>query len=139
MRQTDERAAWEVVPFESIGPLRWDMTKAEVAATLGEEPRFIDRTRESFRRAGAQPGYDDDGLLAMVLVYDPVHPVVRGVELREGQPLGEAVRALEAAGLRGRDDHDGSVWFEEDGVVLYAPNGVVEGAGAHRRGYSALP
>lgn len=135
MQRTDEGVPWEVVPYESFGPLRWKMTKAQVAAAVDEEPRVIDSTRESFRRNGAQPGYDDDGLLAIALVYDPAYLVVRGVQVREGQAVDEVVRALEAAGLSGRDDGSGTVWYQEVGVAIYAPLGQVEGAGAYRKGY----
>lgn len=134
MQRNDERVAWELTPFEAVGPLRFGMSKAEVAATLVEEPWVIDHTREAFDKAGAQPGYDGDGLVDMVLVHDPAYLVVRGVEVRTDQPLPEAVAALEAAGLHGHY-RAGSTWFEEDGVVLYAPNGLVEGAGAYRKGY----
>jgi hypothetical protein len=34
MPRTATRSAWELVPFESVGPLRMGMSKAEVAAAL---------------------------------------------------------------------------------------------------------
>lgn len=132
MQRTSER--WEVVPFEAVGPLRFGMSKAEVAATLGEDPDVVDETREAFDEVGCQTEYGDDGRLESVTVYAPAVLVVRGVEVHEDQAMEDAVRALEALGQHGRE-HQGVTWFEETGTMLYGPTGTVEGAGAYRKGY----
>lgn len=129
MSQSDERGAWELAPFEAIGPLRMGMTENEVAATLRETPKPLSlppgvprppTTEEAFRGAGVHVAYDREGrLLAVESVDRPV--TYRGIPLY--LRLAEDVRAdLERIGVDSAPNDEGNGFdVPELGLMLYVP------------------
>lgn len=129
MPQSDERMAWEVVPFEAIGPLRFGMTREEVATTLGETPKVspppqgikpLPIITEWLDNEWAHAEYDLQGrLLAVESSKQPI--AYRGISLLN-RPAADVRADLERLGIGSQaNDENNGFDVPELGVMLYVP------------------
>lgn len=124
---------WTLVPFQSLGPVRFGMTRDEVQAVLGDGVQ-VSEHRVAYDAAEAQIEYDDEGRVETISAYPERPVVVQGATLQGERPVTEMAAELERLGYQGEDDGEESTVFPALGLALYAPTGVVEGLFASREG-----
>jgi hypothetical protein len=130
---------YAVTPFQAFGPLRLGASRSEVRIVMDEDPtEFLKGdstiTTEAYNRAGLHAHYDTHGTLELIEAFAPCRATYAGVDLLDP----EATRTLDhlrQIRLESRDDHQGGLWFDEQGFALYAPGGITEGVSVFRRGY----
>jgi hypothetical protein len=132
-------AEWRIEPFDSFGPLRFGMTRGEVASALNEAPQqfakgFSPNIVEAYNDSGVHAYYDADERLEFIEAFSPCQPSYGDVDLLRADAAA-TVSELSALGLAMRDDGEGGIWFEDHGFALYAPGGRTEGVSVFRRGY----
>ena len=132
-------AAWEVLPFDGLGPLRFGMTAVDVEGALGVAPiRFKKGESEeptlAFNSLGVHAYFDDDGILNFIEVFSPCRVWFRGLELI-GSDSATLRSSLAESGFTVRADGQGGCWVDSAGFALFAPNEIVEGISAFIRGY----
>ncbi|MEU1503227.1 hypothetical protein [Streptomyces sp. NPDC005732] len=148
-----DRPRWEWVPLKRVGPLRFGMSPAEVAAALdGEVPSgrigafpfwfygqdgVWDLHEDRFEKAGVSAHYwmVPDGVprLAAVTAYGRTGPQVYYAEI----PLaGVAPSALDAAILRHVEDNDLGLRFSPSGGLIPAEGNLI--LKAVRAGYATI-
>ena len=130
---------WVISPFESLGPLRFGATAPEVQAAAGGTPTRFQKgaspnLTEAYDEIGFHAYYDSDEKLEFIDAFPPCRVTYAGVDLLRPK-MSDATEELASLGLQGRDDRDGSLWFDQHGFGLYAPHGHVEGVSVFRRGY----
>jgi hypothetical protein len=130
---------WAIQPFQSVGPLHFEMERSEVHRVFEEPPREFkkgssENVTESYDQAGVHVYYDSSGAVEFIEAFPPANPVYEGIDLMRTDT--QAVLAdLAGLGLQPRDDGEGGLWFDDRGFVLYAPGGETEGVSAFRHGY----
>ena len=144
----EDHGSWELTPFEGIGPLRFNMTRADVIARLGEPDVIVDDDpllpTEGYRDAGVRVTYDQQ---RRVLVLQTIPG--RGVSLRgvvvSGRQVDDIEHDLNEIGIRVQqsDEDPDSVVAPELGMHLYAPAdgyrpNAVQGVMATRRDYAEI-
>ncbi|MEZ0115075.1 hypothetical protein ABH920_009110 [Catenulispora sp. EB89] len=72
----DERPQWALVPHVSVGPLRFEMSPAEVAASIGAQRPTI--SRSNAHDGLVRESYPDPGL---TLYYRPQDPKLFGISV----------------------------------------------------------
>jgi hypothetical protein len=132
----------EILPFTSFGSLKFG------------DPRQVARQKlaspfSTFRKAGSQidtDAFDDIGLhlyydtndcLEFVEAFDPADVDFRGIRFL-GRELDAITSDMKALGFSATAA-DVGIDFNEAGIVVTAPSGIVEGVGAHRKGYYETP
>jgi len=88
---------------------------------------------DAFEALGLHLYYDDAGRLEFVEAFDPAEVTFRGVSFL-GRNVGAVIAEMRAIGFEPTDG-DVGVDFPDAGIALTAPDGVVEGVAAHRKGY----
>ena len=128
----------EVIPFISIGLLTFGDSRQVAREKLAS--RFstfakVAGTNESdaFDHLGLHLYYDKTGRLEFVEAFAPANVVFRGVTFL-GRDLESVTSDMKALGFNPTET-DVGVDFQDAGIALTAPSGVVEGAAAHRKGY----
>lgn len=131
---------WSIESFERVGPVRFGMSREEVAAALGGsgtefQKGFSDTLTEAFNGVGLHVYYDREGHVEFVEAFPPAEPSYNGVPLMRSDA--KAILAdLDRLGLKPRDDGQGGLWFDEPGFALFAPDGEKnEGVSIFRKGY----
>ena len=132
-------AEWRIEPFDSFGPLRFGMTRGEVATALNQEPRqfakgFSPNVVEAYNEKGVHAYYDADERLEFIEAFAPCKPSYGDVDLLRADSEA-TLNALSELGLTARSDGDGGVWFDDHGFALFAPSGRTEGISVFRRDY----
>jgi hypothetical protein len=134
--------AWELDPFTSIGPLRFDMDRTEVVRVLGEEPESLPTppglptppvSTETFNAAGVHVEYDPDGRLLSVEAFDRTVQY-RGIAVND-RDVEEVTAELRAEGVTVVDDPAGPDAWDIGLRLTVEPEGEVSGAMAVRRDY----
>lgn len=128
----------EIVPFESIGELRFGESRDTVRRRLGGGYHSFNKDVGE----NETDAYDDLGLhlyfghgdrLEFVEAFFPASPSLGGIELL-GRPMDDVASDLFARGHKPFPD-DVGFQFESAGVGLIGREGVVEGVAIFRRGY----
>ena len=116
MRRSNE-IRLEILPFRSLGPLRFGMTEAEVIALLGEPDRAPPQFKYDFVSWGLMPHFDDGRLDSVESYHPPCVPILFGVELVGS--MSELERRLLEAGLEIRSPQAGNLDIRNTGVSLW--------------------
>lgn len=134
-----------LTPYESLGPIRFGMSREEVRAVLAVAVHPFKKTpdattlTDAFEAEGIYVSYDDQGDCEAVEVASPAEPVLDGETLL-GQPFSQLRDRLKARGDELEVDASGLTDLTS-GLGLYAPsaekapNDPIEAVIAFRRGY----
>jgi hypothetical protein len=125
------REPWALVPFQALGPVRFNMTRSEVEDVLGRGQQ-VSEHRVAYDAAEAQIEYDDAGRVETITAYPSRPVVVQDTTLQGEQAVTDMAAVLERLGHQGEDDGEGSMVYAALGLALHAPTGTVEGVFASR-------
>ena len=129
----------EIVPFTSIGVLKFGDSRQEARAKLASEFstfRKYDSVVETdaFDELELHLYYDNKDYLEFVEAFEPAEVTFRGVSFL-GRDLVSVVSNMSSIGFAPTQGDDINIKFDDIGIALTAPSGVVETVAAHRRGY----
>jgi hypothetical protein len=128
----------EIRPFEAVGALRFGESRHDVKEKLGS-PSFPFRKNVGYNEIevcnelGLHLYFDPHDCLEFLEAFEPAELVFHGIRFL-GRDLGAVTKDMEALGFAAIES-DVGVNFEDAGIALTAPSGVVEGIAAHRKGY----
>jgi hypothetical protein len=118
-----DRDPWELAPFESVGPLRFGMTRDEVIATVGE-PQLTRRSKHDSRFGSDQyqtfrAGYDRDQRLLSVEC-NRSQPVSYEGWMLTGRQSSEVEEWAKGHGLTVKRSYEG-MWIRELSLAFWTP------------------
>lgn len=96
-------AALVITPFEGVGEIRFGIGRSSVRKLCGRpdeivrKPSWSSQATDVYMSAGFSLGYDHEGRLAEIELFDPARAAVRGVELL-GRPAGQVFEELRSVG-----------------------------------------
>jgi hypothetical protein len=129
----------EIHPFESIGPLNFNMSRTTARDTL-QVPLQRFRKYENCpdievsEELGLHLYYDARDCLEFVEAFEPAKVSFCGL-IFLGRDVQDVVAEMEERGLRPTETDDYGVTFGDAGIALTSPSGIVEGVAAFREGY----
>lgn len=131
--------AWQVRPFDGLGPLGFGLSRAEIHALLGDgfktfakQPASVAVT-DAYEDLGLHLYYDSAERLEFIEAFEPTDPIYSGVHLlRSERTL--VLQELQESGHMPRFD-DGGYFYDELGFALYAPIERIEAVSLFRPGY----
>lgn len=125
----DGTRAWDLLPFESVGPVRFGMPKGDVAALFSSPPQTIERDDpdcrilDAFDDASIQVAYGDALTVVAVQVAYDIPIEYRTVRVT-GRPFAEVLLELQQMGieLADIDMHlfdalGGALWVTKRGSI----------------------
>jgi len=119
-----------IIPYESVGPIRFGMTREDVRKTLALPYTSFRKSQESKTTSDA---FDDEGIyvyyresetVEAVEMALPAHPILKGVELL-GRPYRDVSAFIESLDPGTTKDDSGLTSFKL-GAGLYAPGAAKE-------------
>jgi hypothetical protein len=126
--------AWEIRPFEGIGPLRFGQARDDVRALLGPPTRgfrkvpFAATEADAFIELGLHVYFSPEYRVETVDAVAPSTATLHGLSFL-GRPVEDVVQEMEEFGLRHH-----SFQFDDAGVGLYEEDGVVRCVTVYPRG-----
>ncbi len=135
--------AWQVIPFEGLGPLRFGSSRAEIRTLLGDgfktfakQPASLAVT-DAYENLGLHLYYDSAERLEFIEAFEPIDPIYSGIHLL-GSDRTLVLHELQKIGHMHRFD-DGGYFYDELGFALYAPIEPIEAVSLFRPGYYPSP
>ena len=130
--------AWEITPYESVGPVRLGRQRNEIRRQLG--PGFTsfakdvgENKTDAYDELGIHLYYDDEDRLEMVEAFEPASPTLKGIALlcREIEQVEDD---LAKRGYKGRPT-DVGYRYDDAGIALTLNGSAIEGVAVFRKGY----
>jgi hypothetical protein len=128
----------ELIPFRSIGPLSFgdgrQVSREKIGSTFSTFQKVNGaHETDSFDDLGLHLYYDTEDRLEFVEAFGPADVTFRGIAFL-GRPLEDVAEDMKSMGFDATESDIG-LKFEEAGIALTAPSGIVEGIAAHRLRY----
>jgi hypothetical protein len=116
-------SAWRAQPFISVGPIVFEMTRADLQRALREEPQLVVKEPdaplvEQYNAGGVQAYFDTSDHLEFVELSMPAQVSIVEIDVLN-RDLASVLRDFRRAGLTVIDDGLGSLWCYERGFALY--------------------
>jgi len=129
----------EILPFVSIGDLRFGESRQDVRKHLGTKYQVFRKDvganeTDAYDELGLHLYYDNDDKLEYVETFTPAAPTFKGVAML-GRHSEDVQEDLARAGHTCSVMDDVSINCGSAGIALYSPDEMVEGVGVYRKGY----
>ena len=128
----------EVVPFESVGELRFGDTQAAVRQRLSSAFTTFRKGKsrsetDAFHDLGLHVYYDDSGVVEFIEAFDPADITIQGVHFL-GRDVNDVVSDMKRRGYESQEG-DGDPDFTSAGIALTVSEEMVEGVAVYKTGY----
>jgi hypothetical protein len=128
----------EILPFESIGPLRFGEVRQAVRQLLGKKYRTFkkdvdENDTDAYVDLCLHLYYDNEDRLEFVEAFDGASASFRGIQFL-GRPEDDVASDLAEIGF-GCVSGDVGLQCDSAGIRLTVSNGIVEGVAVFRKGY----